>query len=131
MLDDLAPVFRDTGVAVAYLFGSRAAGTERPGSDYDIAVLFDHDADWLEPPTVADALARRFGGTSVDVVDLERVNLELRGAVVQTGRLVYSVDEPRRVAFETRTRSEYFDYVPTMRSLTWSFTRRIADRGLA
>ena len=40
MLADIADIFALAGVRFAYLFGSRARGQERPGSDYDIAVYY-------------------------------------------------------------------------------------------
>lgn len=43
---------------------------------------------------------------------LGSASIELRGAVVQDGRVLFSADEPRRVAFEVRTRSEYLDLPP-------------------
>ncbi len=70
------------------------------------------------------------GVPHVDIVALDRASLELRGRVVQEGRPIYSADEPGRVAFEVRTRSEYFDFLPTLRTLEQSYLRRVAERGL-
>jgi hypothetical protein len=50
--------------------------------------------------------------------------------VLQEGRLLYSADEPGRVAFEVRTRSEYFDFLPTQRAHRDRFLRRVAAEGL-
>ncbi len=49
----LSRVLASHGVEVAYLFGSRAAGTARPDSDHDVAVLFES----AEP--ALDATVRR------------------------------------------------------------------------
>jgi len=65
----------------------------------------------------------------VDLVDLERAPLLLRGRVLQEGRLLYSADEPGRVAFEVRARSEYFDFLPTQRAHRDRFLRRVAAGG--
>jgi alkylation response protein AidB-like acyl-CoA dehydrogenase len=49
---------------------------------------------------------------------------------VQEGRVIYSTDEPARVAFEGRTRSEYFDYLPTLQAHTRRYLYQVASRGL-
>jgi hypothetical protein len=48
---------------------------------------------------------------------------------VQEGRRLSSRDEPRRVAFETRTRSEWFDYRPTLEAHTRRWLRQLAEKG--
>lgn len=116
-LADLGEVFRAHGVAVAYLFGSRAEGRARDGSDHDVAVLFaaDHPAFDATERLAAD-LATRLG-TPVDVVDLARAGLELRGTVAESGRLLFGADEPARVR-------------PVVQETTRSFLRRVAQEGL-
>jgi uncharacterized protein len=125
LADRVASVLREAGVQAAYLFGSRARGSARATSDLDIAVLTGRHIGLLEEQRLADALGQAVG-MPVDVVVLDRASLELRGRVVQEGELVFSQDEPARVAFEVRTRSEYFDFLPTLRMHTESYLRRVA-----
>lgn len=127
--DRLAEVLRTHDVAVAYLFGSRAQGTAREGSDHDIAVLFNHPATLDRVGALQAALVGVYG-TAVDLVELDRASLELRAKVVQEGTLLFSADEPRRVGFETATRSRWFDYRPVLQELTRAYLRRVATRGL-
>ena len=115
------------GVRFAYLFGSRATGRHRPTSDADVAIMPERPLDLLAEAGLADQLARAL---EVPEVDLGRAPLLLRGRVLQEGRLLYSIDEPSRVAFEVRTRSEYFDFLPTQRTHRDSFLRRVAAGGL-
>jgi uncharacterized protein len=126
----LAGVFAAHGVVVAYLFGSRAEGTATASSDHDVAVLFD-DADPALDATVrlADDLAHVLG-TSVDVVDLDRSVLELRGRVAERGRLLYGSDEPRRVRFEVDARMRWIEFRPVVEETTRGFLSRVADEGL-
>lgn len=124
-------IMRDAGAVVAYLFGSRAAGRARDTSDIDIAVLFDRDVGLLEQEDLTARLAGALEAPDVDVVVLDRAPLELQGKVIQEGRVIFSADEARRVAFEVRTRSMYFDFVPYLRSHTRSLINRVAERGLA
>jgi predicted nucleotidyltransferase len=80
------------------LFGSRASGEARDGSDADVAVMAGREVGLLEREVLADGLVRALGVPDVDLALLDDASLELRGAVVQEGRLLFSVDEPRRVA---------------------------------
>jgi len=100
------------GVQFAYLFGSRATGQHHPTSNADIAVMPAQPLDLLAEAGLADRLAQALEVPAVDLVDLRRAPLVVRGRVLQEGRLLYSADEPSRVAFEVRTRSEYFDFLP-------------------
>ncbi len=123
-------VLATAGVQFAYLFGSRATGRQRPTSDADIAIMPGRPLDLLAEAGLADQLARELRVPTVDLVDLRRAPLRLRGRVLEEGRLLYSADEPGRVAFEVRTRSEYFDFLPTQRAHRDHFLRRVAVRGL-
>ena len=126
----LDAVFTAHGVAVAYLFGSRAEGTAGPGSDHDVAVLFTvADPALAATEQLADDLAASLG-TPVDVVDLARAGLELRGRVAEIGRLVFSADEPARVRFEVDARMRWIEFRPVVEETTRSFLARVAREGL-
>ncbi len=126
----LETILGDEGILFAYLFGSRASGTAHARSDADIAVMPSRPLGLLERERLVLGLVRALGVPDVDLIALDRAALELRGRVVQEGRPIYSADEPARVAFEVRTRSEYFDFVPTLRTLERSYLARVAERGL-
>lgn len=127
----LTKVFRDHGVAVAYLFGSRAAGTAGPTSDHDVAVLFDAPDPAFDATERLSADLAAVLGTEVDVVDLDRAALELRGRVAaEEGRLIYVDDEDRRVRFEVDTRLRWIEFRPVVHELSRSYLRRVANGGL-
>lgn len=128
---ELTKVFRDHGVAVAYLFGSRAAGTPGPTSDHDVAVLFESPDPAFDETVRLGADLAAVLGTEVDVVDLDRATLELRGRVAsEGGRLVHVDDEVRRVRFEVDTRLRWIEFRPVVHELTLSYLRRVANAGL-
>jgi uncharacterized protein len=114
----LTEVFASHGVAVAYLFGSRAEGTATEASDHDIAVLFTAPEPALDATARLGADLARALGTAVDVVDLDRATPELRGQVAEHGRLVYSADEARRVRFEVDARIRWIEFRPVVRDAT-------------
>lgn len=72
-------MFAAHGVAVAYLFRSRAEGTARPDSDHDVAVLFAAAEPALDATVRLAADLAGVLGTEADVVALDRAELELRG----------------------------------------------------
>lgn len=126
----LQQVMAEYGVRFAYLFGSRATGRHRPDSDADVAVMTSAPLSLLTQAALADRLSDLLGVPAVDLVDLERAPLTLRGRIVQERQVLYSVDEPGRVEFEVRTRSEYFDFLPTHERHRRRFLERVAAGGL-
>ena len=86
--------------------------------------------DLLAEVLLADQLVQALIVPAVDLVDLLRAPLRLRGRVLEEGRVLDSVDEPARVEYEVRTRSEYFDFLPTQRMCRDQFLRRVAAEGL-
>lgn len=106
-LDDLASALRDAGARFAYVFGSRATGRARRGSDVDLAAYFGRgDVDPLE--------VRGVDFERVDLIVLDRAPLELAGRVALQGKLLFETDPAERVNWEAQTRKIYFDEKPRM-----------------
>jgi len=104
------------GIACVWLFGSTARGEARTGSDVDVAVLLAADPE----PTLAasgvrlaDALEAALGAP-VDVVLMNHAPVDLVHRVLRDGKLVFDADPARRIAFEVRSRSLYFDLKPIL-----------------
>lgn len=125
----LEQVFRESGVAVAYLFGSQATGRARPDSDVDVAVLFADPVTLRDEVRLEDRLAEALAVPKVDVLNLEHSRLELRGRVLEEGRLLFSDDEPRRVEYEVRTFKEWLDFRPWLDRMSRAFIAHVAQRG--
>lgn len=101
----------------AWLFGSVARGAERKDSDVDVAVLVarspngtleDLHLDW------AVALERKLGRT-IDLVVINTAPPELAHRVFTEGALLFERERSARVAFQVRSRNEYFDVLPFLR----------------
>lgn len=79
------------GLEFAVLAGSRATGRAHEGSDWDIAVQWDHQFDWLASVARTEELRRalaaalRVDESGVDLIDLRRANLAMRAAVAEEG----------------------------------------------
>lgn len=105
------------GIAAAWLFGSVARGTARPGSDVDIGVLLRED-----PPRTLEgyrfdleAELERLLRVPVQLVVLNRAPVDLAQRVLRDGKLLVNQDPSRRIRFEIRTRNEYWDLEPYLR----------------
>lgn len=102
------------GIAAAYVFGSVARGTAGPRSDVDVAVLYTGD-----PPAGFAGLGIPLAGDlerllhrPVDVVVLNRAPADLVHRILRDGHLLVECDRCRRIAFEIRSRNDYFDLLP-------------------
>jgi len=103
-------------IELAYLFGSRAGGTEGPISDYDIAVLYSKMPSAAERYSLAHKLAMLLMTDRVDLVVLNHAPVDLRYGAIVSGVVVYEENTTVRVEFEANTLSRYGDYLPVLRS---------------
>lgn len=103
-------------VLFAYIFGSTATGTERKGSDVDVALYlvpesaegsFDIRLELMEKLTRAIS-------KDVDVVVLNAASPFLRYVALKEGQLVLERAQGARIDFELKALNEYFDYKPIM-----------------
>ncbi|MGH3666223.1 MAG: type VII toxin-antitoxin system MntA family adenylyltransferase antitoxin [Egibacteraceae bacterium] len=104
-------------VIVAYLFGSQARGTARPGSDVDVAVLLAERADGHQRQL---ELMAALGGRA-DVVVLNDAPVALAHRVLRDGVVLVCRDDRVRVSHWARTVDRYLDTAPL---------RRMVDAGL-
>lgn len=104
-------------VQLAYLFGSQVDGQIGPMSDYDIAILLDHDAD---RPRARERLAYEYSSLlqtdRVDVILLNIAPLELAYVVIAYGHLLFERTVYARVEYEAQVMSRYGDYLPVLRA---------------
>lgn len=71
-------------VRAAYLFGSRARGNQRPGSDVDVAVAFASPASSWDEVELQEQLVAQLG-VPVQVIDLARAGPHIVEAVQREG----------------------------------------------
>jgi uncharacterized protein len=105
------------GIAAAYLFGSVARGTARPGSDVDVGILYSG-----EPPATLKGLGLALEGDledllkrAVQVVVLNRAPVDLVIRVLRDGKLLVDRERSKRVRFEVKSRFEFWDLEPYLK----------------
>jgi predicted nucleotidyltransferase len=82
----LTPLYGDSSLQLVLLFGSVASQRTRPGSDIDLAFLFDSPIDIL---SLTNRVIRLLHADNVDVVDLHHAAPLLKYSVARTGKVVY------------------------------------------
>lgn len=104
-------------ISLIYLFGSRADGQVGPMSDYDFAILVDHNRiDRHLQAQVTHRLSAKVNPVRVDVVMLNQAALELAYAIIKQGQRLYERDVVTRVEYEAQIMSRYGDYLPVLRA---------------
>jgi uncharacterized protein len=116
-------------VAFAYIFVSQVTGQTHGRSDVDVAVYLDPlPPDTLEARlAVGRALEGDCGVGPVDVVVLQEASLRLVGRILQERVVVYSRDEPRRVAWESLMARQWADFAPRAKRMDEARLRAIAE----
>lgn len=112
-------VLRRAGARFAYLYGSRASGNYRPGSDIDIAAYFGD-----QPPQSFEILLP----PDVDLLVLDHAPLELAGRVAVEGKLLFEDDPVARVRWQATTRKIYFDELPRITRSHREFAASVARK---
>lgn len=100
----------------AVLVGSRAQGAARIKSDWDIALKWRQQADWLTLLSTQESLRRDIAeivGVSpddIDLIDLPRANLAMRASAAEEGVVLKGEDTLAWARFLTRTWRELEDF---------------------
>ena len=103
---NLSRVFKRQHVKIAYLFGSRAKGLERPDSDYDIAVLIDKpEVTIMDEVKLILEIAKELNipVDKVDVVSLNNADPILKARILKEAIPIYVEGEEGKREWERKT----------------------------
>ncbi len=98
------------------LVGSRATGTAHPNSDWDIALQWQPQLDWLNSLSATEtlrhklALALGVAPSNIDLIELRRANLAMRASVAEEGVPLAGEDSLAWSRFLRRTWRELEDF---------------------
>lgn len=110
-----AEVLADQPVQFAYLFGSHARGQARDDSDVDVALHLARDVAPERYLALSTALSgqlahRAQAGPINGIVVLNEAPLRLVGRILRDRVVIFSSDEPARVAYEVRMSKQAMDF---------------------
>jgi len=100
----------------AVLVGSRATGTAHEHSDWDIALQWSPQLDWLTVLSNTETLRRQLADamhiapTAIDLIELRRANLAMRASVAEEGVPLAGQDSLAWAYFLQRTWRELEDF---------------------
>ena len=106
------------GVGVLYLYGSRAQGTAREDSDYDVGVVFtdpqksdlDIDAYGALYNVLSAIFPDMIDGPKLDIAILQRANAKLQIDAIQYGSVLFESNPRIRADYEESVIKRYDDY---------------------
>lgn len=119
-----AVLVRHPSVTMAMLFGSLAAGRERPDSDLDLAVSSAVPLTAHARIELIDELAEAVG-RPIDLIDLSQAHGPLLQQVLTTGRLILCRNRTeyaellRRLAYEEADVMPYYRRILATRRQVW------------
>ncbi|MFM1908901.1 MAG: hypothetical protein RLZZ591_2578 [Pseudomonadota bacterium] len=106
----------EADVDFAVLVGSQAHGMAHPGSDWDIALQWAAQVDWVTTLSRGESLRHRIADalglpdTKIDLIDLRRANLAMRASVAEDGIPLSGDNTVQWVRFLRRTWRELEDF---------------------
>lgn len=105
---------RESTIEALWLYGSRAQGAARSGSDYDFAVLFDSWLDnpldqQLRPEELRIEWSRKLtiNEQKLSLVDIQLVPIPLAWEVLSKGKLLLCKNEDQLIYAELKIMSLY------------------------
>lgn len=109
-------ILEKNGCLFTYLFGSQVTGDTGPISDIDIAVFLKEELDLGERfkrrLDIQEDLAKFFKSESIDIVVLNDAYPLLEHRILRQGKLIFSVDNKKRLDYETKAIMRYLDWQP-------------------
>ena len=116
-IDTLAQILGDQPeLQFAVLVGSRATSTAHAQSDWDIALQWSPQLDWLTILSKTEILrntlaeAMHIAPSAIDLIELRRANLAMRASAAEEGTLLAGQDSLTWMYFLQRTWRELEDF---------------------
>jgi hypothetical protein len=111
---------------LAVLFGSRAKGGAKTGSDVDIGIVPGDPALALREELALAAALSAAAGEEVDLVRLDRDDLLLGREIAQTGACLFEAAPGVFSAYRATAMSRWIDFEETLAPHRANFLRRLA-----
>lgn len=122
---------KKSGVAIVYLFGSKATGNASPASDMDIGVVLNVPPSGKDTRSLYQCLYKllleMFPDAKLDIVFLQNSPLSLQYSAIRDGRILFEDDPIFTVDYENRVVNFYLDFRPVLDFFDRITLRRYAE----
>jgi predicted nucleotidyltransferase len=125
---ELAPLFKDPGLQLVLLFGSRVSGKTHSKSDIDLGVLFDDPVNLVE---LTARIINLLHTDQVDVVDFRRASPLLNFAAARHGLLLYERSPSLFTQFYSLSFRRYVDTQKLRDAQKRSLQNFLSEKGLS
>jgi uncharacterized protein len=131
MAESIQPVLNGCpDIVAAYVFGSTATGSQRPGSDIDIAVLLAEGRPFRDRKALLDRLlpplSRVLRG-DVHILFLNDASCVVQAQVLSKGQLIYVRDRRQLAEFRMKSISMMADFAPYVEMTRKGLQKRMRD----
>ncbi|MDI6753342.1 MAG: nucleotidyltransferase domain-containing protein [Thermodesulfobacteriota bacterium] len=110
--------FKNLGVSIVYLFGSRAVNKGSRLSDVDIGAVFNFSPQGKDTRAVYQSLYEMFSevypGVGVDIVFLQAAPLALQYSAIKDGKILFEENPLFRADYENRVVNQHLDFKPLL-----------------
>jgi predicted nucleotidyltransferase len=117
MKKELKSKFEGLGIAIVYLFGSKATGRESHLSDIDIGVVLKeasgNDTRNLYH-NLYELFTEMYPASRLDIVFLQEASLSLQYSAVREGKILFEKDPKFTVDYENLVMNQYLDFRPVL-----------------
>jgi predicted nucleotidyltransferase len=118
MNKDFKAKVKKLGVAIVYLFGSKATGRASGLSDIDIGIVLKSSVSGSDPRTLYHMLYQLFSAvyprSKLDIVFLESAPLPLQYSAIRDGKLIFEKDPKFTADYENRVINQFLDFKPVL-----------------
>jgi len=109
---------KSLGMAVVYLFGSKAIRRASPLSDTDLGIVLRQLRPDQDTRTLYNTLFKIFSDlypdSRVDIVFLQRAPLALQFSAIRDGKIIFEDDPVFRADYEHLVVKQYLDFHPVL-----------------
>lgn len=128
LIPELAKVLeKERDVIFAYLFGSYGKGCKGELSDVDVGVLLEGDDLFERKLELISLISAVLKTQEIDLVVLNEASPSLVRSVMDTGKLLFSKDEEKRIKFFSKNLKDYIDFSHHRRKIWDAMKKRIKE----
>ena len=110
--------FKQLGISIVYLFGSRITGGSNKISDIDIGVVLKDLPSSGDTRVLYNALYKLFSelysDERIDIVFLQKAPLSLQYSAINDSKILFEEDPVVTADYEYRVVNQYLDFRPVL-----------------